>query len=284
LPDPNTGVLAPAQVLTSNNQSPVTRAFGIPKLREERSINLSGGITLRPADKFSLTLDGYFIQLKDRIVLTSQFTDSNAIVAGILDPFPGVSQAQFFANAVNTNTTGVDIVLDYATDAGDGTLVFTGAANLSRTRVTDVNIPRSLSQKFSGDPNQLRTFFFGRGAENRLEDAVPRQKGNAAVRYTLEGLSAVLRANYYGSVRYRPDVAANDELFGAKVLFDVDLGYAITKQMTVSVGADNLLNTFPDKQQKAPNISNNRFIYSRNVSQFGQNGGFYYAKLDLTFF
>jgi iron complex outermembrane recepter protein len=195
-----------------------------------------------------------------------------------------VSQAQFFANAVDTNTTGADIVLDYALDAGEGTLTFTSAANLSRTRVTSVNIPNSLAKRFSADPEQLRTFFFGRGAENRLEDSVPRQKGYAAVRYSLEGLSALLRANYYGSVRYRPDVAANDEFFGAKVLFDVDLGYAITKQMTLSVGADNLLNTFPDKQKKDANISFGRFIYSRNVSQFGQNGGFYYAKLDLTFF
>jgi iron complex outermembrane receptor protein len=283
LPD-STGMLQPQQVLTSNNQSPVTRAFAIPKLREERSINLSGGVTLRPADNFSLTVDGYFIQLKDRIVLTSQFTSSNAIVADILSPFPGVSQAQFFANAVDTNTTGMDVVLDYAVDAGDGALTFTGAANISRTRVTSVNIPTSLSKRFSADPKQLRTFFFGRGAENRLEDAVPRQKGFASARYALEGLSLLLRANYYGSVRYRPDVAANDEFFGAKVLFDVDLGYAITKQMTLSVGADNLLNTFPDKQKKDANISFGRFIYSRNVSQFGQNGGFYYAKLDLTFF
>jgi iron complex outermembrane receptor protein len=283
LPD-STGMLQPQQVLTSNNQSPVTRAFAIPKLREERSVNLSGGLTLRPADNFSLTVDGYFIQLKDRIVLTSQFTTANAIVADILAPFPGVSQAQFFANAVDTNTTGVDIVLDYALEAGDGTLYFTGAANISRTRVTSVNIPNSLSKRFSANPDELRTFFFGRGAENRLEDSVPRQKGNAAVRYSLEGLSALVRANYYGSVRYRPDLALNDEFFGAKVLFDVDLGYAITKQVTLSVGADNLLNTFPDKQKKDANISFGRFIYSRNVSQFGQNGGFYYAKLDLTFF
>ena len=54
LPD-STGTLQPAQVLTSNNQSPVTKAFGIPKLNEERSINLSGGLTVRPNDSFSLT-------------------------------------------------------------------------------------------------------------------------------------------------------------------------------------------------------------------------------------
>jgi len=113
---------------------------------------------------------------------------------------------------------------------------------------------------------------------------VPRPTGAVSARSSFEGLSALVRANYYGSVRFRPDVAANDEFFGAKVLFDVDLGYAITKQLTLSVGADNLLNTFPDKQKKDANISFGRLVYPRNVRQFGQNGVFYYAKLDLTFF
>jgi iron complex outermembrane receptor protein len=84
-------------------------------------------------------------------------------------------------------------------------------------------------------------------------------------------------------VLYRPDNAADDETFGAKVLFDVNLGYQVTKTVRLTVGADNLLNTFPDPQTKADNISAGRFIYSRNVTQFGQNGGFYYGKLELVF-
>jgi iron complex outermembrane receptor protein len=93
-----------------------------------------------------------------------------------------------------------------------------------------------------------------------------------------------VRADYYGAVHFKPDNAANDETFGAKVLFDVDLGYQTTKNLYIAVGGDNILNTFPDKNQKDANISFGRFIYSRNVSQFGINGGFYYAKLQLTFF
>lgn len=279
-----TGMLQPTQVLTSNNASPVTAAFGIPRLREERSINLSGGLTVRLRDTLAITVDSYFIRLRDRIVLTSQFTNSNTIVDQILAPFPGVSQAQFFANAVDTDTKGVDIVFDYSVDAGDGQLALTASANFTSTIVKRVKIPQSLEQRFGADPAQLRTFFFGRLAENRLETSVPRQKGTAAVRYSIRGLSALLRANYYGKVFYRPDNAMNDEVFGAKVLVDADLGYQVTKNVLVSVGADNLFNTFPDPQTKDANISFGRFIYSRNVSQFGTNGGFYYGKLQLTFF
>ncbi|HEY5945916.1 MAG TPA: TonB-dependent receptor [Kofleriaceae bacterium] len=277
------GTLTPTQVLTSNNASPVTRAFGIPRLREERSINLSAGATVNVRDTLSLSVDGYFIRLRDRIVLTSQFTDGNPIVDQILAPFPGVSQAQFFANAVDTDTKGIDVVADYSVDAGAGNLTLTASANFTRTDVKRVNIPQSLRDKFT-DQAQLRTFFFGRLAQNRLEDSVPHQKGTAAARYTINGISALVRANYYGKVYYRPDNAMNDEVFGAKVLFDADLGYQVTKNLLLSIGADNLLNTFPDRQTKDANISFGRFIYSRNVSQFGENGGFYYAKLQLTFF
>lgn len=283
LPD-STGVLQPAQVLTSNNESPVTKAFGIPKLQEERSLNLSGGLSFRPGDNFLLTVDGYFIRLRDRIVLTSQFTNANPVVADILQPFPGVSQAQFFANAVDTDTRGLDLVLDYSHEVGDGTLSLTASANFTTTRVMHVNIPRSLESRFGANPDQLRTFFFGRLATNRLEDSVPHQKGTGAVRYALKGFSALLRANYYGRVRYRADDPAADEVFGAKVLFDLDLGYQVTKNVLLSIGADNLLNTFPDKVEKDVNKSFGRFVYSRNVSQFGENGGFYYGRLQLTLF
>jgi iron complex outermembrane receptor protein len=278
------GTLTPTQVLTSNNQSPVTKAFGIPRLKEERSLHASGGIAFHPNENLTLSADGYFIRLKDRIVLTSQFTNTNMIVAQILATFPGVSQAQFFANAVDTDTTGVDLVGDYAVEAGDGTLTLTAGANFTRTNVQAINIPRSLAQRFSADPAQLETFFFGRLAKNRLEDSVPHQKATAAVRYAIKGVTMLARANYYGRVLFKPDNPANDEEFGAKVLFDVDIGYQINKNVFFAIGGDNVFNTFPDQQTKAANISEGRFRYSRNVSQFGQNGGFYYAKLQLTFF
>ncbi len=284
LPDAG-GVLQPTQVLTSNNESPVTKAFGIPKLHEERSVNLSGGLALRPLDNLSFTADAYFIRLADRIVLTSQFTNANPIVAGILAPFPGVSQAQFFANAVDTDTTGIDLVADYNLDLGDaGAMIFTGSANFTKTEVKSVNLPASLSQKFSANPDQLRTFFFGRLAKNRLEDAVPHRKAVVAARYAGSGITALARANYYGPVFYKADDPANDESFGGKVLFDLLFGYQVTKTVMLAVGADNLLNTFPDRQVKDNNISFGRFIYSRNVSQFGESGGFYYLKMELTFF
>jgi iron complex outermembrane receptor protein len=282
LPD-SMGNLQAQQVLTSNNDSPVTKAFGIPSLHEERSINGSGGITIRPNENLSITADGYYIRINGRIVLTSDFSSSNAIVAGILQPFPGVSEAQFFANAIDTNTYGADLVADYATPVGDGTLTFTGGANFTTTQVANIHLPRALVDKFGANSTDLTNFYFDRASRNRIEDSVPHQKGIVSLRYALEHWSFLLRSRYYGAVYFKPDDPTNDETFGAKVLFDTQIGYQVTKTARFSIGGDNLLNTFPDKQTKAANISDGRFIYSRNVSQFGENGGFYYVKLELSF-
>ncbi len=283
LPDAN-GVLLPTQVLTSNNQSPVTKAFGIPKLNDEKSVNASGGFVIHPSDAFSFTADAYYIKLADRIVLTSTFAaTANPIVADILAPFPGVSQAQFFANAIDTSTVGADLVADYNLDfKGGGALVFTGSANFTRTTVTAIHIPKSLLTKFGGDTQQLKNFYFGRLAENRIEDSVPHQRATLTARYALARFAGLVRGSYYGRVLYKPDNKLNDETFAPKVLADIALEVQLVKSLRLTLGADNVFNTFPDKQTKDANISSNRFIYSRNVSQFGQNGGFYYTKLEAT--
>ncbi|HET9622566.1 MAG TPA: TonB-dependent receptor, partial [Kofleriaceae bacterium] len=287
-----TGQLNPKQVLTVNNASPIARqAFGIPKLKQETSVNASGGITLRPIDNLSITADGYYIRIDNRIVLTNQFiagttTPAGLDVARLLAPFAGVNAAQFFANAVDTNTYGLDVVADYAIPTKDtGTFTISAAANFTKTKVDDIHIPDTLIKAFPGDgAAQLKTFFFDRLARNRLEDSVPRQKGNIGVRYNFQKWTGLVRADYYGNVKYKPDIVSDSETFGAKVLFDADVGYQLTKYLQLTIGGDNLLNTFPDKNTKPNNLSLNRFIYNRNVSQFGFNGGFYYAKLELTFF
>lgn len=286
------GNLVPARVLTGQNNSPVTKAFGVPDLKEETSLNISAGFTARPTPNLSLTADFYRITIDDRIVLTSRFSNSDPIVAQILAPFEsqGVGQAQFFANAVNTETQGVEVVAAYTTDVGNGRLTVTGAANVTKTEVTDTNIPGEMADIFAGgDPEAVRNTLFNREERNRLEDALPRQKGSLSLRYKQNRIGVTARANYFGSVEYKPTNDANDETFGAKTLLDLNVSYEVTRGATVTVGANNILNTFPDKHcnneagpdNNCSNYSDGRFPYSRRVTQFGMNGGFYYARLRL---
>jgi iron complex outermembrane receptor protein len=283
------GVLEPRNVLTSNNRSRVTKAFGVPDLQEERSMNLSAGVTARPRDNLSITADVYRITIDDRIVITSQFLASDATIGArvteLLAPFQsqGVTGAQFFANVVDTRTTGVDVVVAYARALGAGTLNLTASANLTETKVRRVNVPQAMADTFAGgNLDTVRIRLLNREDRNRLEDALPHQKGAISARYARGRFSGLVRGTYYGGIVYRGLSAANDEDFGAKTVVDVDLGYDVSGGMRLGIGANNVFNTFPDQQKVAGNIDGGRFIYSRRVTQFGMNGGFYYARLALS--
>jgi iron complex outermembrane receptor protein len=288
--------LVPARVLTAANADPVTKAFGIPQLKEETSVNISGGFTARPTRHWSITADGYFITIDDRVVLSSRFSSGDAIigeeVTAILEPFEsqGVGQAQFWANAVDTETKGVDVVIAYNDRVGNGNLTLSLAGGVTETTVDKVNVAESLARNFSFDnQEQVANTLFNREEQNRLEDALPRQNGAFTARYTIPRWSFMGRLNYFGDVEYKPTNSANDpnftendETFGAKVLLDLDVGFEIVRGFRLSVGASNVLNTFPDKHTKETNLAQGRFIYSRRVTQVGMNGGFYYTRFSWT--
>jgi len=284
------GSLILNRVLTSNNESSVTRAFGVPALREETSRNYSIGLTVQPAASWAFTADAYRITIDGRIVISSQFragTDPvGTVVARILSPFQrlGVTTAQFFTNSVDTRTLGLDVVATHSRTLARGTLTLSGSANFTKTEVQRVNIPQAMADTFtSGNLGAVRNLLLNAEDRNRLEDALPRAKAAVTARYALGRFAGVARATYYGAIEYHPSgPPAEEEHFGAKTLFDLDLGYQVRGGVRLAVGGSNIFNTYPDQQRGSNNISFGRFIYSRRVTQFGMNGGFYYARLQLT--
>ena len=287
--DEGTGELVPREVLTANNSSPVAKAFGIGSLEPETSVNASAGITAQLMDNFSLTADYYQIAIEDRIVLTGRFSDSNEGYAAILAPFRATA-AQFFTNAVNTSTSGVDLVASYSAAVGAGALSLSAAANVTQTSVDEIMIPEGLISAFekangrqatAEERTAIEGLLFDREAHNRLEDALPRTKVSLSARYSQDAFSALVRATNYGPVEYKPNNPDNDETFSAKTLLDVDVSYQMLPGLRLSVGANNLLNTFPDEHEKDANIGSRGFVYSRRVTQFGTNGGFYYGRLSF---
>ncbi len=288
------GNLEPARVLTANNKSGVATAFGVPALDSETSINISGGITTRPIDNLTVTVDGYYIEIDDRIVLSSRFSSTDSDigdqVSEILEPFEaqGVSQAQFFLNAVDTKTKGVDIVVAYGLpQVGPGDLTLSTAWNFTDTEVQRINVPQSMADKFGGgDLAAVESTIFNREEQNRLETALPTEKGVTQARYSIPRWTFTGRWNYYGSVQYKPTSVVNDENFGAKQIFDLDVGFEFVPGATFVLGATNIFNTFPDEHaldlgDGVSNRSSERFPFSRRVTQFGTNGGFYYATIRL---
>ena len=72
---------------------------------------------------------------------------------------------------------------------------------------------------------------------------------------------------------------ANDQTYGAKWITDLSLAYHFPNGLSVTGGADNIFNVFPD-QTIAANSSGGIFMYS-GFSPFGYNGAFYYLRLSV---
>ncbi len=137
-------MLTPLEVGTFRVESEVAKALGAQPLKEETSTSFSLGFTARPRENFSITLDVFKVDIDDRVVVSGRFAASNPQIGPLLEPF-GVSAAQFFTNAIDTETEGADLVVAYTTEAGAGTLALTGAANWNETQVVgDVRTPPQL--------------------------------------------------------------------------------------------------------------------------------------------
>jgi iron complex outermembrane receptor protein len=95
------------------NDHEVANAFGAPSLQAERSVNGSFGATATIMNNIRLTVDAYWIQIRNRIVLSGAFDRrANREVDSLLSRYRDVDRVQFFVNAINTTTRGLDVVLN----------------------------------------------------------------------------------------------------------------------------------------------------------------------------
>jgi iron complex outermembrane receptor protein len=301
--DPVSGQLVPVQVGTFNNESSVTKAFGIKPLTPETSTNVSAGITARPVENLSITLDGYLIDIDDRIVVSGRFSPGEELAGGvlagdILTPL-GAGAAQFFTNAVSTKTMGIDFVAAYLFgNVGDGSLRITLAGNLTETEVDkDNGVPViDASDLLKGKEDVL----FNREEVSRLEVAQPKSKIALSAMYEIGKFSAVLRATRFGEITYidpndggdpgsftensfTGQTETRDQIFDPKIVPDIEASYRFTPGIKWTLGIHNFTNTYPDMHQHSGNVSSGRFLYSRRVQQFGVRGMYLYTKVGLTF-
>ncbi|UOQ78294.1 TonB-dependent receptor [Hymenobacter sp. 5516J-16] len=280
------------EVLTTNNDDPLTRAFGIGSLKQEKSKNYSLGLTARVLRTITLTVDAYQIDIDDRIVLSSQFNRGNAAVNTILGTLP-VQGIQFFANAVNTRTRGLDVVANERLQLGvDSRLTLTAAANFNETTVRSFN-----SSPFIDANPSLQNTLFDRAQRARLENGQPRSKINLSADYGYRIFSVNLRTVRFGEIQTKdanPDRSYIDQTFAAKWVTDLVLSAQVHKNVGVSIGANNLFNVYPDRLYQDPNnneqsltystldaTNRGRFPYSSN--QFGYSGAFYFGRLNVSF-
>jgi iron complex outermembrane receptor protein len=276
------GALTPVEVKTAPVNSPVAIALGSSPLEPEKSLNVSGGIALEPTKSLALTVDYYHIKISDRIVLSENFVQTQQVI-DLLRPF-GAAGARYFTNAIDTRTNGVDVVANYGLDLhGSGFLRLTGGYNHTRTKATQV-IPNPTQL---GNQNET---IFGRVERGRVEEGQPRDNVLASATYELHRFTGVVRTQRFGAVTSRSTAGSEylDQTFGAKWVSDVSASYKFARRLTLTAGADNVLDVYPD-QNNVPgsatvsgNSTNGIFPYSQ-FSPFGFNGRFVYVRASLGF-
>jgi iron complex outermembrane receptor protein len=278
----------PQEVGTFANDSRAAQLLGIPQLKEETSRSVSLGFTAKiPSLNISLTVDGYFVAIDDRVVYTGQFSGPGT--GSELDNLlaqAGATAASFFANAIDTESKGIDIVVSNSINLNEKMRLKNDlAATFSQTRqVGDINASRVLE-----DAGLVGTYF-PEDSRVYLEEAVPRTKINLSNTLSMDKFNVFLRNVYFGEVTEATTIIERQQVFGTKIVTDLSFGYDFSESLTVTVGANNLLDIYPDRadqdlEASTPGNQNNRsggrFDWSRRAQQFGIGGRFLFARLSF---
>ncbi len=292
-----------AEVKIAPNYSSITRAAGIPELKQERSLNTSVGFTFNPGSVFSLTVDGYLVKIKDRVVLSGQFDAGNSNIDPALAAEMNrlkVGLAQFFANAVNTTNKGIDVVADYNKRWGTSRLRLLFAGNIQDMTIDQINIPAKLSAT-----QDLRQTFLSDREQAFILASAPPQKFALSAELGKKKWTLGSRLTYFGGVTILgygedglgispqvptdadPNVYVRDAYnYGGKMTTDLYTTFAFTRGLTWHFGVDNIFNVHPN-MAVAPGAKgwayNNEPAGPFDAVQMGSNGRRLFTRIAISF-
>jgi iron complex outermembrane receptor protein len=270
----------PSESLLELNDSPITRSFGIGRLIEEKALNGSFGFTAK-FKNFKAAIDAYFVNIKDRIILTGNFDASNLNL--------NVNDVQFFTNGVNTSTVGVDMVLSWQKRIENNTFLISFAGNINKMIIDKIN-NKDLEEET----------FFGVRDQHFLLASAPKSKFNLNLNYSNEKMSTNLTLTSFSKLElvdwqiYEPLIDEDPtseylnqadrlkkatDVYDAKLTTDINVSYAITEKITSRLGANNIFNIYPTIQQNNWTDSGG---YWDSV-QMGTNGSFFYTNISYKF-
>ena len=265
--------------------SPISQYFGAKILQPEKSRNYGAGVVLKPMPSLTLTIDGYIIDVKGRIEITKNFdvTAADILAEPALAAVGEGGNINYFTNGFDTSTKGLDLVGTWRHELFDGNFTATLAYNYNKSKVTKY------------DPQVI-------GTDQIIDVAhlAPNHRATLSGNYIHGPFTFNVRENYYSwwtdAVDYPTarDAAGNitaGQKFGAKFTTDVDVSYTFLQRFTLTLGANNVFNTYPDKIK---NTADNPIyvltgstadgqVYPRLGGPFGINGGFGTVRLSAKF-
>ncbi|MBD9367331.1 TonB-dependent receptor [Xanthomonas sp. XNM01] len=258
--------------------SDAAQALGSAPLQAETSTSYSLGLVLQPTDRLYLTIDAYQIEIDDRIVLSSNITSTpaaQALLQGL-----GLNQVtafSYFTNGVDTRTRGVDAVASYNIPFAASALELTASYSYNDTEVKDfIRSPAA----FAG--LGISASLIGRDELGRIEDSYPKNKGVLSGTWRADRWELALAATRYGDFTVRNSAGADrDQTYAAQWVLDASASFKPSENWKLTLGADNVLDEYPDRTVNLSNSTFGVFPYS-NYSPAGFNGAYVYGRIAYT--
>ena len=260
--------------LTNNGVVPSTSAVAVARgggqLQPEKSRNYSGGAVFEQGP-FSFTADFFRIDIRDRVSLSQEISLSESEILVLLAE--GIPEARnfpvfrFFLNDFSTTTQGLDLISSLT--FGDTTV--NAVWNYTDTTLKDIQ---------SSVIDEFRI--------NTLERGLPRTRWNFSVFHNAARWSLLARLNYFGAfwdsedgrnsvgLDGGPMVSWLYPAYSGKALLDLEFGIPLGGGATLAVGAENVLNAYPDVNMFGADTVGNEF---GQFSPFGFNGSYFYTRV-----
>lgn len=305
----NTSTVQNGEIIVTKQVSsddPRLAQLGVADPDAEISDNFNLGFTAEFGSvlggEVALTLDTFQIDIDDRIAITDRIlTGSFPAVAAL---FPQTAEIRFFTNQIDTRTRGVDLVTTYSNKFDSGlSLDLSLAGSYNETEVLSQRA--TPAQLLAGASAANQDFLLvDQTAIELIEVATPRSKILLNSKFGWGDWTASARATYFGSVKaFSTGLSGLDanvdcdtrgrcvQTFDGKTLVDLSLTYAVTDALSLTLGSNNVFDTYPDKWNnfrdgfvgQASNYTNGQIPYSRNSNQFGFNGAYYYLTAAWSF-
>ncbi|MGJ8733176.1 MAG: TonB-dependent receptor [Cellulophaga sp.] len=274
---------------TLANDNQAVKDLGVPSLFAETSRNISAGFTYKINPKFSASIDFYQIYVDDRVLFSSQQgykqdagdvdTDNDGDVEGdeLLQDVNPVEQIlidnnvvalQYFINAGDTKTTGVDFVLNYrGINMGEGKLNVSLAANVNETTIDAIETPQVLADNGYN--------IFTREEKGLIINSRPKSKFILGIDYDTDKFNIGLNNTLFGKVTVTaPETGGIDQELSSMLVTDLNLSYKVTDKLSFTGTINNMFDVYPDKTLATTNTAEagGRFQYSSEVQQGGQFG------------
>jgi len=275
----------PFQVRTFPVDDPVAVALGAEPLEAETSVNYSLGFVAQPTDSLYFTIDAYRIEIDDRIVLSENLTGDAVRAFLEANGIFGVNGGRYFTNAIDTTTDGIDLVGRYSHNFANG-------SNLGLTlgyNHTETEIDRIAPNPPELEEGGLELLRIDRVEIGRITKGTPKDKIILGADYSFAGWLFRVNGTRYGEWSVLDSNPAEDQTFGAEIVIDASVSYTWRDHLTLTVGADNLTDEYPDEvipENAFPNLPlslQSKILPYSSVSPFGFNGRFVYGRLKYDF-